>query len=78
MPEIMNSLSMPRRVFRKAQQLGAHNDCLVSDGRVCAECHPKVMVAFDFFYQDTPSDQLIWHIFTDFKNDIEEDQNAQE
>ena len=72
----MKPLGMPRKVFLKAQQLGAHNDCLVSDGRACAQCHPLVMQAFDFFYQDTPTAELLLRLFTDFWNDIEEETNA--
>ena len=64
---------MPRKVLRKAHQLGVHNDCLVS-GNLCESCHDNVMLAFDFFYGDAKDEsELIAAIISDFKADLEED-----
>lgn len=50
----MADIGMPRKVWRKAQELGAHNDCLIS-GQPCSTCQEIIIRAFDFFYGDSPS-----------------------
>ena len=67
---------MPRKVLKKAQQLGVHNDCLVSEN-LCPACRDNVMLAFDFFYADAKSEsELLVRLIEDFKTDMEEDLNA--
>lgn len=78
MAETMIDPGMPRKVLRKAHQLGVHNDCLVS-GNLCSECRSNVMLAFDFFYGDARDEsELMAAIIEDFKRDVEEDLDAGE
>lgn len=62
---------MPRKVLRKAQELGVHNDCLISEN-LCSTCQDNVILAFDFFYADAKDTaELISRILDDFRNDLE-------
>ncbi len=73
MAELMIDPGIPRKVLRKAHQLGVHNDCLVS-GNLCSECHDHVMLAFDFFYGDVRDEAaLISAIIEDFRRDMEDE-----
>jgi len=67
--------SIPRKVLAKAQQLGVHNDCLIS-GNPCGTCNEHIYLAFDFFYGHLASESdLLAAIVEDFRNDIEEEES---
>lgn len=42
---------IPKRVLRKALQLGIHNDCIVAGVTgACDICLANISLAFDFYY----------------------------
>ena len=64
---------IPKKVLRKAHQLGVHNDCIVS-GKPCAACSDSIGLAFDFFYAHCENEQeLMTAIIEDFRSDLEDD-----
>lgn len=75
MAELMAEIGMPRKVWRKAQELGAHNDCLVS-GSPCSACEEIIVQAFDFFYGDEPTlGDVLGDIIKDtYEDDADDDE----
>ena len=66
----MAEIGMPRKVLRRAHELGVHADCIAS-GDPCEACQPKIAAAFDFFYgsEDTLGDAL-GEILKDIRDDL--------
>lgn len=71
MASLMAEIGMPRKVLRKTQELGVHNDCVVS-GKPCEQCQAIIVLAFDFFYGDEPLGDKLAHIWRDMRDDLEE------
>lgn len=75
MASLMAEIGMPRKVLRKAQELGVHNDCVVS-GNPCDACEVIILRAFDFFYGGESLGEQLGHIMRDTYDDLEEDDRA--
>jgi hypothetical protein len=65
---------LPRKVRAKAHQLGVHNDCLLAPSNLCPSCYDAVMLAFDFFYGEIPTEGgKLAAIAEDFRHDLEDE-----
>ena len=68
----MAEIGMPRKVLRRAHELGVHTDCIAS-GKPCAQCEPKINAAFDHFYGSEPTlGDALGEIMKDFREDLED------
>ncbi len=72
MAELMAEIGMPRKVLRKAHELGVHNDCIAS-GKPCEQCQAVIVQAFDFYYGDESLGEKLAHIWRDMREDLEGD-----
>jgi len=73
MAELMIDPGMPRKVLRKAHQLGVHNDCLISQ-QPCKACHDNITLAFDFYYGDSKNEaELLERMIEDMRRDLLDD-----
>jgi len=64
-------VGIPRKVLKKAHQLGVHNDCIISQ-KPCTQCSDRITLAFDFYYAHcTTEHEMLTAIVADFRDDIE-------
>jgi hypothetical protein len=68
---------LPRKVLRKAAELGVHNDCMAAGiGRCCDDCFKITLRAMDYFYADVPREWVEFTVMSDIANDRHDDRHA--
>ncbi len=71
---LMIQPGLPRKVLRKAHELGVHADCMVAGtGGACDPCFKAVLQAMDFFYSDVAKDYVAEAVEADLRADREAD-----
>jgi hypothetical protein len=65
---------IPQKVLFKAQQLGVHNDCLISgiEG-ACTDCSNLITLSFDFYYDQYGNQESLLEALLDDYLDERED-----
>lgn len=71
---------IPKKVLRKAAQLGVHPDCIAGDPHdMCTQCDGLLMLAFDHFYGHAANAfEVLSMIKDDFVSEIMDDQGRWE